>query len=85
MPLPGSKATNQTQVVEQHLASQEREVTDILKIPGIEKLHLKSVDEIAAVLANVLKSRPGVKSFKFVVGSHIEIVCDSNPLGQLRG
>lgn len=85
MPLPGAKPTNQTQVIEQNLATQVKEVTDILKLPGIEKLHLKSTDEIASVLANVLKSRPGVVSFKYVVGSHVEIVCDSNPLNQFRG
>jgi len=78
MPLPGITPKTQSDLVDQNM----KDVTDILKLPGIEALHTKPVEEIAAVLANLLKSRVGITSLKFVVGSHVEVTVAANPFNQ---
>ena len=73
--------TNQDQIVKQKLNMDfkvRHDVTEKLTIPGIENLHLKSVKEISEVLANVLKSRVGIKSFTYNVGESIEITSESD-------
>lgn len=70
MPLPGITPKVQSDLV----PSEEKVYTENVRLPGIEKLHEKPVDEIAAVLANFVKSRPSMVSMKFVIGSHIEVV-----------
>lgn len=52
---------------------EEKVVTDILKIPGIEDLHNKSFEEMAEVLANIIKSRRGMVELKWVIGERIEV------------
>ncbi len=84
MPLPGLKPNSQSDIMKQELSEKPRQVTDTLRLPGIDKLHLKSKDEIAEVLANVLKSRANITALKFVVGSHLELTCDVDPTG-LKG
>ena len=42
-------------------------------IPGIKVLHQKSVNDIAEVLAMVIKSASNIQELKYVIGSHIEI------------
>lgn len=72
---------NQDQIVKQKLNMDfkiRHELTEKLAIPGIENLHLKSAKEIAEVLANVIKSRVGIKSFTYVVGQHLEITSESD-------
>lgn len=73
----------QQQEVETQLSSKNKLVTDIIRVPGIETLHTKPVDEIASVLTNILKSRTGIISLKYNIGKNIEIVCDGNPFNQL--
>lgn len=80
----GLKVKSQTEKVNLELSQVPTVTTERLMIPGIETLHARPVDEIGAVLANVLKSRPGIQEFKLVVGSHIEIKYAANPLNQLR-
>lgn len=73
--------TNQDQIVKQKLNMDfkiRHEITEKLAIPGIENLHLKSAKEISEVLANVIKSRVGIKSFTYVVGQYLEISSDSD-------
>jgi hypothetical protein len=79
-----STPVNQTDLLKQQIQSQNQTVTEKMKVPGIETLHLKSADEIGNVLANVIKSRSGVISLVFVMGSHIEIEYNGNPHTQLR-
>lgn len=52
--------------------------TERIRLPGIETLHLKPVDEVSAVLANVLKSRNSVTTLVFQVGQYIEITSESD-------
>jgi hypothetical protein len=74
MSLPGIIARNQSELVQQKMESVESsEQTEILKLPGVTTLHLKSHAEIAAVLTNLLKSRSNITSIKYVLGSHFEI------------
>jgi hypothetical protein len=84
MPLPGLNMKTQNEVVEQELQSTTKEFTEIVKLPGIDKLHTKPFDEIGLVLANLIKSKAGITALKFVVGSHIEITFDANPMNQIR-
>ena len=84
MQLPGITPKNQNEVVEQALNNSEKISTEKIKLPGIEHLHTKSTDEIATVLANVIKSKAGMISMNFIVGSHIEITYNDNPFNQVR-
>lgn len=84
MSLPGTKPKTQQDIVNDELATQVNEVTEKLALPGIEELHKKSKEEVASVLANLLKSRAGVKRLEYVVGSHVELTYNGNPMGQLR-
>lgn len=85
MSLPGSNAKTQQEQLDNELATQRKVVTERLQLPGIETLHEKSKDEIASVLTNLLKSKAGMISLKFVIGEAIEIEYDANPYDQLRG
>lgn len=72
--------TNQEQLVKEKLGHESKvrhDITEKLSIPGIENLHLKPVEEIALVLANVIKSRRAIKSFTYQVGEYIEISSES--------
>lgn len=68
-------AQNQADIV----AAQDQEtfqpeiIADRLFLPGIEKLHEKSTQEIADVLANVLRSRANIRELRYVVGEYIEV------------
>jgi hypothetical protein len=79
-----SNATNQTQLMNDKLMTQNMSVTEKLRLPGIETLHERSAADIGSALANVIKSRSGIISLNFVVGSHIEITYNGNPHTQLR-
>ena len=79
-----SNAINQTDLLKEQLQSQNQEFTEKLKVPGIETLHQRPAAEIGAVLANIIKSRAGVTSLSYVMGSHVEITFNGNPHTQLR-
>lgn len=85
MAIPGVGASTQQEAVDRDLASQNKQQVETLRLPGIETLHTKSADEIAAVLTNVIKSRSGITKLVYVVGEGIEITYDGNPFNQLRG
>jgi len=66
-------AKNQAELVEQKLGVRAEIEKDNVVVPGIKTLHTRSVEDIAETLAVVLRSRPNIVSFKFVVGSHVEV------------
>ena len=74
-----NKKVPQTQndIVKEKLGGREsavrHEITERVVLPGIETLHLKSSDEIAKTLTNLIKSKQGIKVLSYVVGSHIEL------------
>jgi len=84
MSIPGMSAKNQQEKMLGELATQNNRRTETLSLPGIKDLHTRSTDEIAQVLANVIKSRSGIVSIVYNIGENIEITYDSNPYGQLR-
>lgn len=47
--------------------------TEIFKVPGVETLHTKPVEEIGNVIANVLRSRSNIKSITYEIGKHFEL------------
>jgi len=85
MSIQGSKSKDQQTQVNNELATQNNTVTDKLNIPGIKTLHTKPVDEIAAVLANLIKSRAGITKLTYNIGEDVEVTYNSNPHSQLRG
>lgn len=85
MPIQGTNAKSQTDLVRDELSTQNNEIVERVKVPGIETLHERSTEEIAAVLANIIKSRAGITKLTYVKGSHLEITSNGNPLNQLRG
>jgi hypothetical protein len=52
--------------------------TERLYLPGIETLHFKATDEVAAVLANVIKSHANVTVLTYHVGKFVEITSQSD-------
>jgi hypothetical protein len=50
-----------------------KEQTDELRFAGYETLHQRSLKEIAACFANVLKSRPNIKHIDWEIGKPIKI------------
>lgn len=50
----------------------EEETTKI-RTPGIENLPGRTDEEVAAVITQVLKSRPNISKLTYVVGSHFEL------------
>jgi predicted transcriptional regulator len=84
MPLSGLSAKTQNELVEQELQTNTKDVTETVRLPGIATLHTRPSEEIAVVLTNLIKSRSGIKALKFVVGSHIELTFDANPMNQIR-
>lgn len=51
----------------------EKYETRKLKLPGIETLHTKTLEEIAEVLAIALKSQSNVVEVRYRVGEHVEL------------
>ncbi len=67
------KKTQADHVTEEMAGLQPQESVQKVVVPGIETLHQKSVNEIAEVLANVLRSAPNIIRVVYVTGSHIEL------------
>lgn len=84
MSLDGINVKDQTQLISDNLEASPRQITERLETPGVTTLHLKSRDEIAAVLANIIKSRSELVALKYVLGSHFELTFNSNPFNQIR-
>lgn len=73
MSLPGITAKTQQELVEQTLAAEPKITTEVLRPPGIDKLHQRPIEEIAAVLANLLKSRRNIAEFTYRTGECVVI------------
>lgn len=67
------KKTQADHVVEEMAGLQPKESVQRVVVPGIELLHQKPINEIAEVLANVLRSAPNIVRLDYVIGSHIEL------------
>lgn len=85
MSIPGLGANSQQEALANSLSTQDKTQKETLRLPGIETLHEKSTEEIASVLANVIKSRAGIVALTYKVGEGIEVVYDGNPYDQFRG
>lgn len=72
MPRPPA---NQNELVQQYMREEGMgtPVTEQLRVPGVETLHLMPREDIADVFVNVLKSRSGITEVKWVVGKYFEI------------
>jgi len=71
------KKTQADHVAEEMAALQPQETTQKVVVPGIETLHQRPINEIAEVLANVLRSAPNIIRMEFVTGSHISLTTRS--------
>tara|TARA_B100001765_G_C19295806_1_gene246477 strand:- start:243 stop:470 length:228 start_codon:yes stop_codon:yes gene_type:complete len=49
------------------------QATKKIVVPGIQSLHMKSTEEIAEVLSNVLRSQSNVVEIRYVLGEYIEL------------
>lgn len=76
---PVLKPKTQNDILQNELAETPSQITERLNLPGIDKLHQQPFEDIGLVLANVLKSRGNIVSFKYVVGSHVEITYSVTP------
>lgn len=61
-----------------HASTRMTSVTEKVRPPGIEKLHLQSKEDIAIALANVLKSRANITGLNYIIGQYIEITSETN-------
>jgi hypothetical protein len=68
---------NQDDLVKQFLATEPKVITEKLKMPGIETLHQKRVEEIAETLAIVLKSKAKILEMKYRVGEYLEVTYET--------
>lgn len=66
----------QDDIVRQDQGYQPSEVVRKVRIPGIEILHTKPVNEIAETLANVLRSERSIKKLTYTVGKDIELTVE---------
>jgi len=66
-------AKNQAELVLESTDYKPEFVTTRVKIPGIETLHNRTRQEIAEVLANVMKTQQDITEIKYVLGKYIEI------------
>jgi hypothetical protein len=76
------QVNNQKDVVEanlkDHAVTRMTTATEVIKTPGIETLHLKSVEEIGETIANIIKSRAGVTAITYTLGHSIQVTSQSN-------
>lgn len=82
MPRINREPQNQTEIVQRQIPEGREggaltEITEQVVLPGMETLQNKSIQEIAGILANVLKSRNDITKLTYVVGKHIEITSKS--------
>ena len=66
----------QDDIVRDELGYQPTEEVRKVRLPGIESLHQRPINEIGEVLANVLRMEANVKEMRFVVGKYIELTID---------
>lgn len=76
------KAQTQADIVNNYpkLGTLGSEVKEELTTPGIKELHLRSKDEIAEVLTQILKSRRDIVGLHWRFGEKFELVFRNDPL-----
>lgn len=67
------RQVTQSDIVRDKRGFVEDTITEKVRVPGVETLHQRPADEIAEILANVLRSRPSVTEVRYVVGDCIEV------------
>lgn len=55
----------------------EKYETRKVVVPGINMLHTKKVEEIAEVLALIMKSQNNIVELRYKLGEHIELVYET--------
>lgn len=73
-----SQKTIVEDTLKEHAASRLTFTTERVYIPGIETMHLKPIEEVAGVIANLIKSRANLTVLTFHVGKFIEITSQSD-------
>lgn len=63
----------QADIVSESMGIAPAETVERIHLPGINALHVKTKEEIAEALSNVLKSRNNIKALRYVVGEYIEL------------
>ena len=63
----------QGDIVTNNVSYAPEQTTVKVAVPGIQNLHNKTVEEIAEVLSNVIRSHSNVVEIKYVLGEHIEL------------
>lgn len=72
------RAKTQDDLVKQDQGFKPREEIVKVGLPGIEQLHTKSTDEIAEILAVILKSERGIQRLNWEIGKGIDLTIQRN-------
>ena len=64
---------NQEEIVKNDLLKEPQLIKDRLDLPGLKEMHKGSVNDLAQIIAMVLKSRSNIVKLEYVVGDYIEI------------
>lgn len=67
----------QADLVTEDKGFQEKRITRKVVIPGLNILHTKPIEDIAEVLALVIKSQNNIVEIRYVLGEYIELTYDS--------
>ncbi len=67
------RAKTQSDLVIQDQGFHLREETRQVALPGIKQLHTKSTEEIAEIIAVILKSERGISRLNWEIGEGIEL------------
>jgi len=72
------RARTQDDIVAQQQPVKPKEVTRKVGLPGVAQLHTRSTEEIAEVLAVVLKSERNITRLDWKIGEFIELTTESD-------
>lgn len=72
------RAKTQDDLVKQDQGFKPKEEIVKVGLPGIEQLHTKSTDEIAEILAVILKSERGIQRLNWEIGKGIDLTIQRN-------
>jgi len=67
----------QEDLMKDSLSYPPEQTTVKVAVPGIKNLHMKSVEEIADTLSNVIRSQNNVTEIRYVLGEYIELTVGS--------
>lgn len=76
------KPQNQTDIVNTfpRLGDLGSEVTEQLRMPGLETLHLQNKEDIASVLVQILKQKRNLVAINWRFGEKFEVTYRNDPL-----